>query len=188
MNCLIKIFFISTLAQLLIVAGAAAETTDREYERMDINDFIHAYAKQESKDIVIDPRVKANVLLISKDTPDKITRDEFHLVLNTHGYGGYEEGNLIVIIQQVLNKQRNIPQYDGKSRGKLSAHETVSTVINVKHHNAEELEKLLLPLVEQWGYLHADKSTNRLILVTTLGNAERLHRLVKELDTKPVDR
>lgn len=126
---LFKIFFLFTLTQLLIVGSAAAETTNREYQRVDIIDFIHAYAKQESKDIVIDPRVKGHVLLVSENTPDKITRDEFHLVLMTHGYGGYEEGNLIVIIQQVLNKQRNIPEYNGKSRGQLSAHETVITVM-----------------------------------------------------------
>ncbi len=54
----------------------------------------------------------------------------------------------------------------------------------MKHRDAEELEILFRPLVEQWGYIHADKTTNRLILVTTLGSAERLHRLVKELDTK----
>lgn len=165
-----------------------AQETDRTGYRVDIVEFIRSYAKQESKDIVIDPRVKGHVRLFSEQTPDEITKDEFHMVLLTSGFGSYEEGNLIVVAQQVLTKQRNVPEYNGKSRGKLSAHQVVHTVIKVKRRDAKALVPLLRPLVEQWGYLNVDEASNSLIAVTTLGNAERLHRLVKEFDTKPVDR
>ena len=178
------------LTIVLIFLFLSLQCFAQEADRTDYGDiieFIRSYAKQESKDIVIDPRVKGFVRLFSEQTPDKITKDEFHMVLLTSGFSSYEEGNLILVAHEVHTKQRNIPEYNGKSRGSLSPHQVVSTVIKVKRRDAKALVPLLKPLVEQWGYLNVDEATNTLIAVTTLSNAERLHRLVKEFDRKPVD-
>jgi len=198
-NVAIRMLLLVTATQLLLSGSAragesdetditrATETTSDKQHSADIRRFIRAYAHQVSKDIVVDPRVRGDIRLMSVQTPGKITKDEFHMVLLTHGYGSYEEGDLIVVAQQVLNKQRNIPDYDGKSRGGLSPHQTVTTLIKVKQRDAEPLVAFLGPLVEQWGYINVDHATNTLIAVTTLSNAERLHRLVKKLDRKPVE-
>ena len=81
-----------------------AQETDRTGYRVDIVEFIRSYAKQESKDIVIDPRVKAFVRLFSEQTPDEITKDEFHMVLLTSGFGSYwseRNGKISTIVRRM---------------------------------------------------------------------------------------
>jgi general secretion pathway protein D len=183
----IKFLILSSLLQFQFVQAESTESTESRSVSVDIRGFIATYAKQESKDILVDSRVKGNVTLFSQKTPTKITDDEFHLVLLTHGYGAYVEDDLIVVAQQVLTKQRNIPEYNGKSRGKLSAHQVVFTTIQVKHRDVESLAIVLRPLIEQWGLSQADEASNTLVVVTTLSNAERIHNLVKQLDKKADD-
>ena len=104
------------------------------------------------------------------------------MALLTSGYGSYEEGDTLVVAQQVLTKQRNIPFFDGKIRVDLSPHQVVTTLIQFKHRDPTELVEVLRPLIESWGYIGADAHSKTLIVVTTVSNAERLHKLAGELD------
>ena len=86
-----------SLLLILISLGAMAEP-----ESMSLPDFIDEYAKQESKDIIIDPRLRGNVLLSSELTLGRISAEEFHGVLLTHNWAAYE-------VEEEMNRPENRP-------------------------------------------------------------------------------
>ncbi len=151
-------------------------------EPMSLRDFVDEYAKQESKDIIIDPRMKGNVLLSSELTPGRISAEEFHGVLLTLNWAAYEVEGTIRIVTNAQIKSQKIPYYDGENRNGLVPSQVVSSVINLQARPAEDLVPQLRPLVEQWGLLSADSHSNTLTVVTTLANVERLIELVGKLD------
>jgi general secretion pathway protein D len=151
-------------------------------EEVSLEEFVDLYAKQESKDIVFNPRLKGMLHLRSGLTPGRITADEFYSVLLSRNFSAYEVDGLITIEQLGLLKQRKIPFYDGHYRGDLVTSQVVSSVIELRNRPATDLVPTLRPLVPQWGYLAADERSNSLAVVTTVGNVERLIELVEKLD------
>ncbi len=144
--------------------------------------FTEIYAQQESKDVIVDPRLRGEVLIQSGMTPDKITKEEFYSALLSNNHSAYEEDGVINVIMVSMAKNRKIPFYDGKNRGDLVASQVVDSLLELKNRSPEELIATLRPLVEPWGYIAADNQSKTIALVTTVGNIERLAEMVRMLD------
>lgn len=169
-------------AVLVLVALLATESRAAAPDGISLRDFIDQYAKQEGKDVVVDPRLKGVVEISSGMTPDRISKEEFHGALLATNWAAYEEDGVIRIVQAVLIKQQKIPYYDGVDRNGLASTQVVSSTIHLERRPAYDLVDHLRPLVEQWGYVAADDRANALIVVTTVANVERLVELVGKLD------
>nr|WP_275672212.1 type II secretion system secretin GspD [Pseudomonas tohonis] len=148
----------------------------------DIQDFTELVAGISGQTLVLDPRVKGRVTVISESP---LTLSEvyqlFLSVMSTHGYSVIAQGN----------QARIVPDIEGRSVANSplgSGPETFETrLIQVQQTPVNELLPMIRPLVPQNGHLAAIPSSNALIVSDKRANIERLITLITQLDRAGAD-
>ena len=116
----------------------------------DLREFITQVSEISGRSFVVDPRIKGNVTVISSTPMDKKSVYELFLsVLRVHGFAAVPAGSTTKIVQQVLAKQSGNP-FDFE---KVNSEEIITRVVSVTHAPAQELVKILRPLIPQHGHV-----------------------------------
>jgi type II secretory pathway component GspD/PulD (secretin) len=144
-----------------------------------VTQLITIMAKRTGKIFVVDPRVRAEVMLINQD-PEKISYAEFLVLLQVHDFVAMESGGLIRVIPAQQARQLPSPIVTG-SETRADA-ELVTKIIPVRNMPAAMLVPILRPLLPQQAHFVASTCTNVLIVVDTFGNVRRIESLVQALD------
>ena len=134
---------LSLLLGIQFPLGAQNEWTIN-LRNTDLREFITQVSEISGKSFVIDPRIKGNVTVISSTPLDEEGVYELFLsVLRVHGFAAVPAGNSTKIVQQVLAKQSGNP-FDFE---KVNSEEIITRVVPVTHAPAQELVKILRPLI-----------------------------------------
>ncbi|MES2817691.1 MAG: type II secretion system secretin GspD [Pseudomonadota bacterium] len=159
-------------------ANQQEETWTINLKDADIREFIDQVAEITGETLVVDPRVKGQVSVVSK-TP--LTLSEvyqlFLSVLATHGFSLIGQGE----------QARIVPNAEAKAdagAGRAAPDRMETRLIQVQHSPVAELIPLIRPLVPQYGHLAAVTSANALIISDRSANIERIEDLVRQLDQK----
>lgn len=143
----------------------------------DIRDFTEQIASISGQTLVLDPRIKGQVTVIS-EAP--LTLSEvyqlFLSVMSTHGYAVVTQGNQAQVVPDTEARSiANSPAGTGP--------ETLETrLLQVQQTPVNELLPLIRPLVPQHGHLAAIPSSNSLIVSDKRANIERLMALIAQVD------
>lgn len=183
----LRVAFIGALLLNFSGLSQAASTTSTppaeehwtiNLKNADIREFISQVSEITGETIIVDPRVKGQVSVISKAS---LTLSEvyqlFLSVMSTHGYA--------VITQN--NQAKIIPNADAKAEansGQPQPNNLETRLIEVQHNSAAELLQLIRPLIPQYGHLAAVNSANALIISDSRSNIIRLEKLISQLDSK----
>ena len=180
---------VAWIVLLLCPLAMAQPSADGSEERWtinmrdaDIQDFTELVAGISGQTLVLDPRVKGQVTVISESP---LTLSEvyqlFLSVMSTHGYSVIAQGN----------QARIVPDIEGRSVANSplgSGPETFETrLIQVQQTPVNELLPMIRPLVPQNGHLAAIPSSNALIVSDKRANIERLITLITQLDRAGAD-
>ena len=107
---LLHSLLLATLLAFSLTAIAEEEKLTLNFTDTDINAVITAVAKLTGKNLIIDPRVKGKVTVI---THEAMTRDEAYQVfismLKVHGFAAIHGENVIKIVPEVNAKQGPLP-------------------------------------------------------------------------------
>ena len=183
--------FIRTLLRVALLGGlllppfALAEEDARwtiNLRDADIRDFVEQVSSISGQTLVLDPRVKGKVTVISQ-APLGLTEvyQLFLSVMSTHGYAVVTQGDQARIVPD--SEARSAP-----SGGESDAPDTMETrLLQVQQTPVAELLPLIRPLVPQQGHLAAVPSANALIVSDRRGNIERLVALIAQLDRTSSD-
>jgi general secretion pathway protein D len=175
-----------TLAALLCVAGglAPAQQAARitpNFKDADIGQVIEAVSAATGKNIIIDPRVRAQVTMLSSTpmSPDAFY-EAFQALLQVHGFVAVPSGNVIKVIPDAAAKTaagNDLP-------GKVSRYsdEFVTQIIATNNVSAAQLVSILRPLMPQSGHLVAYPPTNILIISDRANNVSRMMRIIQRID------
>ena len=145
----------------------------------ELREFIAQVSEISGKSFVIDPRIKGNVTVVSNTPMDKESVYELFLsVLRVHGFAAVPAGNTTKIVQQVLAKQSGNP-FDFE---KVNSEEIITRVVSVTHAPAQELVKILRPLIPQHGHVAALELPNVLLISDYASNINRLENIVRKID------
>ncbi|MEE2736153.1 MAG: type II secretion system secretin GspD [Pseudomonadota bacterium] len=145
----------------------------------ELREFIAQVSEISGKSFVVDPRIKGNVTVVSNTPMDKESVYELFLsVLRVHGFAAVPAGNTTKIVQQVLAKQSGNP-FDFE---KVNSEEIVTRVVSVTHAPAQELVKILRPLIPQHGHVAALELPNVLLISDYASNINRLENIVRKID------
>jgi general secretion pathway protein D len=152
------------------------------FKDADIAQVAEAVSAASGKTFIIDPRVRAQVNLISS-TP--MTAQEFYQaflsILQVHGFVAVPAGNIIKIVPDAL--VRTMPALDLPERaGSGGSDEMVTQVISVKNTSAAQLVQVLRPLVAQYGHLASVPGGNTLIISDRASNVQRIMRIIGRVD------
>ncbi|MDG2061549.1 MAG: type II secretion system secretin GspD [SAR86 cluster bacterium] len=164
------------LLQLSILSSATINLRDA-----DIRAFASDIAKITNKTIVLDPRIKGMVTVVSnQDLNNQEAYAVFLSVLKVHGYSAIENSGVVKVMPESSGRQ-------DFSSGRPDLDSLTTEVIRLKQANAKNLTPLLKPLINKQGHIAAYEATNSLIIADYVGNLIRIKNLLKELDKSPAD-
>jgi general secretion pathway protein D len=148
-----------------------------------IERLIAAVARKTGKTFVIDPRVRAEVLIIAKSPPD-LSYEQLLGVLGIYGFIAYEDAGFVRVVPDT--EMKTIPSPVITSKETHPADQVVTEVVVLKHSSAAQMVPILRPMVPQAGTLVAYASTNSLVITDHFANLRRLEQLVRLLDDTPL--
>tara|TARA_B100001123_G_scaffold210530_1_gene238009 strand:- start:212 stop:2035 length:1824 start_codon:yes stop_codon:yes gene_type:complete len=147
----------------------------------DIRAFASDMAKISNKTIVLDPRVKGNVTVVSNQDLDAgEAYAVFLAVLRVNGYSAVENNGVVKVIPESGARQ-------DASINNLNKDSLSTEVIRLKQANAKVLSPLLKPLINKQGHITAYEPTNSIIIADYVGNTERIKSILLEIDKNPAD-
>ena len=170
------------LALAMGVTRAQEQTTiTPNYKDADLGQIVEAVSEITKKNFIIDPRVRAQVTMVSNSP---LTADAFYeaflAILQVHGFVAVPAGNVIKIIPDA--NARQVPSVDLPESVSSSSDEIVTQVIAIKNVSAAQLVPILRPLIPQYGHLAAYPSSNMLIISDRANNVNRMVRIIRRID------
>ncbi|MGA8709159.1 MAG: type II secretion system secretin GspD [Steroidobacteraceae bacterium] len=164
----------------------AAQTANTQritpnFKDADITQIIEAVAMATGKNFIIDPRVRAQVTMLSSTpmTPDQFYQ-AFLAILQVHGFVAIPAGAVIKIVPDA-----NMRQYaadDLPEHVSSTSDEMVTQVLAVQSVSAAQLVPVLRPLMPQNAQLSAVTGSNILILSDHASNVNRMMRIIARID------
>jgi type II secretory pathway component GspD/PulD (secretin) len=192
-----RIWIASTASVLLSLAGAAdaqstPERTSSPESASDasagaehlengvpISRLLATVAKKTGKKFVVDPHVRGDAEIVGQDAAN-ISYGDLLTILHVYGYAAVEYGGYVNVIPASVVRQMPVPLLSGRETRPDA--EVVSKVITVKSASAAQLVPLLRPIIPQSGHLVALPSVNKLFIVDTFGNIQRIQTIIDALD------
>lgn len=170
-----------TLATVVSAQNGGQRITPN-FKDAEIGQVIEAVAAATGKTIIPDPRVRAQVTMLSQTamTPEAFY-EAFLALLSVHQFVAVESGGIIRILPDANARQvpntRDLPlRINGNSD------ELVTQVIAVQNVNAAQLVPVLRPLMPQAAHLAAYPSANILIISDRSANVNRIMRIIQRID------
>jgi general secretion pathway protein D len=178
--------FAVTLAVLALSTMALAEQPNSQritpnFKDADITQIIEAVGMATGKNFIIDPRVRAQVTMLSSTpmTPDQFYQ-AFLAILQVHGFVAIPTGNVVKIVPDANMRQyaaNDLPDHISST-----SDEMVTQVLAVQNINASQLVPVLRPLMPQNAQLSAVTGANILILSDRASNVNRMLRIIARID------
>ncbi len=177
---------LAVVGALVLALGAAAApaqepTITPNYKEADLRQIIEAVSAITGRNFIVDPRVRAQVTLLSSQpmSPDAFYA-AFLSILEVHGYVAVPTGDLIKILPDA--NARQVPGLESAAGAPGGADEIVTQVITVRNVGAAQLVPILRPLIPQYGHLAAHQASNMLIISDRAANVSRLLRIINRID------
>lgn len=153
------------------------------FKDADIQEVIKFVADVTERNMVVDPRVKGRVKVISKTELNEVELLElFRSVLQVHDYTMIEVGNVIRILP--LKEARSSPVRVVKKNfvPEKTDNGFITQVIQLENVDATKVLPVLRPLVPQHSHLAAYSPSNAIVLTDTAPNIERIRRIIQKID------
>ena len=177
----------AVLALLLCLLGAGqlwaatGTTITPNYKDADIRQVIEAVGEVTGKNFILDPRVKAQVTMLSVTpmSPDAFY-EAFLSILSVYGFVAVPAGDVIKILPDA--NARQMPGAELESGGGRRPDDIVTRVIAVQNVAAAQLVPILRPLIPQYGHLAAHPPSNLLIISDRASNVDRMAHIIARID------
>jgi general secretion pathway protein D len=177
---------LAILALMLMGAGGTAVRAQQSsitpnYKDADIRQVIEAVGEVTGRNFILDPRVKAQVTMLSAVpmTPDAFY-EAFLSILQVYGFVAVPSGDVVKILPDA--NARQIPGAENASGGGRLSDDIITQVVAVENVAAAQLVPILRPLIPQYGHLAAHPPSNMLIISDRAANVERMLRIIKRID------
>jgi general secretion pathway protein D len=172
------------LVTALLASGAQAQQgamITPNYKDADLGQVIEAVSQVTGRNFIVDPRVRAQVTMLSS-TPMNAGAfyEAFLAILQVHGFVAVPSGNVIKILPDA--NARQMPANDLPDRVSATSDEIVTQVVQVRNVSAAQLVPILRPLIPQYGHLAAYPSSNILIISDRASNVNRMVRIIQRID------
>jgi len=164
-----------------LVSAQQAQRITPNFKDADITQVAEAVSAATGKTFIIDPRVRAQVTMLSSTsmTPEAFY-ETFLSILQVYGFIAVPSGNVVKILPDT--NARTLPAVDLPDRVSATSDEIVTQVIDVRNVNAPALVPILRPMIPQYGHLVAYPASNILIITDRASNVNRMIRIIRRID------
>jgi len=176
----------TAVALLCLSANAWAEQTwTVNFKDTDVQEVIKFVADATGKTIIVDPKVRGQVRVISQDA---VTKDElyelFLSMMDVQGFTAVESGSVVRIVPNRDARSLPVPSASGNSNQGGDTY--ITQVIKLDNISASKVLPTLRPLVPQHGHLSAYDPSNAIIVTDTRANILRLQDIIAQIDQSSV--
>jgi general secretion pathway protein D len=159
---------------------ASAQDWTVNLKETDIQELIKFVAEATDTTIVVDPKVKGTVRVVSaKPVSKDELYDLFLSILDVHGYTAVRSGNVVRVIQSKDARSSPVRVQSGKLE---PTDEYITQVIRLENISAAKLIPVLRPLVPQQAHMAAYAPANAIIISDVAANIERIRSIIKDMD------
>jgi general secretion pathway protein D len=151
------------------------------FKDADITQIAEAVAAATGKNFIMDPRVRAQVTMLSSTpmSPEGFYQ-AFLSILAVYDFIAVPDGNVVKILPDA--NARQMPSIDLPDHVSATSDEIVTQVIDVKNVSAAQLVPILRPMIPQYGHLAAYPAGNILIISDRASNVNRMTRIIRRID------
>jgi general secretion pathway protein D len=175
-------FTVAALAAMLIGVGgasAAEEMVTLNFVNAEIDAVATAMGQMLKRNIIIDPRVKGTVNIVSaRPVPASVAYDIFLSALRLQGYTAVEGGGVIKILPEAEAKLHS----RGMASGAASGDRLVTQIFVLKHESAAQLVPVLRPLISPNNTIAVYPNNNSLVITDYADNLKRMERIIDSID------
>ena len=175
---------LATLLAIALPLAAAAQQGAQitpNYKDADLGQVIEAVSQVTGKSFIVDPRVRAQVTMLSTSPMSPAAFYEaFLAILQVHGFVAVPSGSVIKILPDATSRQ--MPANDLPDSVSSTSDEIVTQVIQVRNVSAGQLVPILRPMMPQSAHLAAYPAANMLILSDRAANVSRMIRIIQRID------
>lgn len=179
-----------TLLVLVLALPVAAQNNEQtwtvNFKDSDIQEVIKFIAEATGKTIIIDPKVRGQVKVISDKA---VNRGELYAlflsILDVHGFTAVESGGVVRIVPNRDARSLAIPSSDETTRS-ADPDNYITQVIQLQNISAAKLLPILRVMVPQHGHISAYDPSNAIIITDTRSNITRLEDVIAQIDKAAV--
>ena len=162
-------------------AQQQAQRITPNFKDADITQIAEAVSAATGKTFIIDPRVRAQVTMLSSTPMSPAAFYETFLsILQVYGFVAVPAGNVVKIVPDA--NARQMPGIELPDHVSSTSDEMVTEVIDVKNLSASQLVPILRPMVPQYAHLVAYPASNILIISDRASNVNRMMRIIRRID------
>jgi general secretion pathway protein D len=169
--------------------GAADEISsgDRkitmDFNEVNIQVFIKFISELTGRNFVVDEKVRGKVTVLS---PTGISVQEayavFESVLEVNGFAAVPSGEVTKIVPSIRARQENVATLTSPDIVPKPGDTFITQIIPLNFADADDVRKILIPMVSKEGVLVSYGPTRTLILTDYRANVQRIIEIVNELD------
>jgi len=164
-----------------LASAQQAQRITPNFKDADITQIAEAVSAATGKTFIVDPRVRAQVTMLSSTPMSPAAFYETFLsILQVYGFIAVPAGNVVKILPDA--NARQIPSIDLPDHVSATSDEIVTQVVDVKNVSAAQLVPILRPMIPQYGHLAAYPSSNILIISDRASNVNRMMRIIRRID------
>ncbi len=153
---------------------------------MELKDLIQTMSEISSEAFILDDSVKGKKVTIIAPQGGFKRQNAirlFETILDLNGFSIVSKQGVNKIVQKKDIKTQSIPTDVGTKLG-VSSDRYITKIINLKNVKAEELSNTLKPLISKEGDLVVYSASNKLIVVDTVDNINRIIEIISNLDVE----
>ncbi len=164
--------------------AAPEQTWTVNFKDTDIVDVVKFIGEVTGKTIIVDPKVRGPIKVISnKQLNKKELYELFLAVLDVHGFTAVESDGVVRVIANRDARNMPIPT-EQNIKDKDDGY--ITQIIQLNNISASKVLAALRPLVPQYGHLSAYEPSNALIISDTRANISRINELIAQMDKAAV--
>jgi len=168
-------------AQLPPPAVSPSEPVTLNFVNADIEAVARAMAAMTGRNVVVDPRVRGNINLVTEQPVRPQTAlNQFALELRLRGFALVETDGLFKVVPEADAKLQSPTVLDGAAVP--SGQQIVTQIFRLTHENAANLVPVLRPLIAANNTINVNAGNNSLIITDYADNLRRIARIIAVMD------
>lgn len=177
-----------TIATALLCVSLSAwgqQTWTVNFKDTDIQEVIKFVADATGKTIVVDPKVRGQVRVISQEPVNQEELYQLFLsMMDVQGFTAVENGSVVRIVPN--RDARSLPVPTTMGQRPTGDDTYITQVLKLENISASKVLPTLRPLVPQHGHLSAYDPSNAIIVTDTRSNIMRLKDIIAQIDQSSV--
>src|ERR1700738_4838115 len=167
----------------LITAQTAQAQVTLNFVNADIDQVAKAIGAATGKTIIVDPRVKGQLNLVSENpVPEDQAIKTLESALRMQGFALVQDHGVLKVVPEADAKLQGVPTYFGNSP-RARGDQVITQVFELRNESANNLLPVLRPLISPNNTIPAYPANNTLVVTDYADNVRRIAQIIVAVDT-----